>query len=153
MRRDLATLAPVAALPASLRRLDFTAQTAVDAHRLLVLGRQYGGGQVLDFDSWMNAFEHDPEYDRALCLILADAQGVVAVAQCWTSAFIRLLVVDPRAHRRGIGRALLEHVFALFQQRGEGHVDLKVMENNLPARRLYEQAGMEYVLRSELDPR
>jgi ribosomal protein S18 acetylase RimI-like enzyme len=91
--------------------------------------------------------------NRALCLILEDAQGVVAVAQCWTSAFIRNLVVHPRAHRRGLGLALLNRVFFTYRERGEGHVDLKVMESNLRARRLYERAGMQYIQRHELDPR
>jgi ribosomal protein S18 acetylase RimI-like enzyme len=62
-------------------------------------------------------------------------------------------VVHPRAQHRGVGLALLNHAFTVFRQRGEGHVDLKVMESNLGARRLYERAGMRYVTRAELDPR
>ena len=40
---------------------------------------------------------------------------------------------------------------ARFQQRREGFVDLKVLEDNLRAQRLYESAGM-YVVRRELVP-
>jgi ribosomal protein S18 acetylase RimI-like enzyme len=79
--------------------------------------------------------------------------GVVAVAQCWTSAFIRNLVVHPRAQRRGLGIALLDRAFEAFADRREGHVDLKVMESNRTARHLYERAGMDYVQRCELEPR
>jgi ribosomal protein S18 acetylase RimI-like enzyme len=39
----------------------------------------------------------------------------------------------------------------VFEQRREGFVDLKVLENNLRAQRLYESAGM-YVVRRELVP-
>jgi ribosomal protein S18 acetylase RimI-like enzyme len=61
-----------------------------------------------------------------------------AYAQCWTSAYIKNLVVHPRAQRLGLGRALLLNAFKVFQQRREGFVDLKVLEDNLRAQRLYE---------------
>lgn len=77
----------------------------------------------------------------------------MAVTLCWTSAYIRDLVVHPRAQRQGLGFALLNHAFHAFRLRREGQVDLKVMENNLRARRLYERAGMHYVQRGELDQR
>jgi ribosomal protein S18 acetylase RimI-like enzyme len=50
-----------------------------------------------------------------------------------------------------LGRALLLHAFSVFQQRREGFVDLKVLEGNLRAQRLYESAGM-YVVRREAVP-
>jgi ribosomal protein S18 acetylase RimI-like enzyme len=34
------------------------------------------------------------------------------------------------------------HAFIVFQQRREGFVDLKVLEDNRRARRLYESIGM-----------
>jgi ribosomal protein S18 acetylase RimI-like enzyme len=42
---------------------------------------------------------------------------------------------------------LLLHAFSVFQQRREGFVDLRVLEDNLRARRLYENAGMVVVRR------
>jgi ribosomal protein S18 acetylase RimI-like enzyme len=42
---------------------------------------------------------------------------------------------------------LLLHAFQVFKQRGEPYVDLKVLETNLRARRLYESAGMLFVMR------
>jgi hypothetical protein len=47
--------------------------------------------------------------------------------------------------------ALLLHVFKVFQQRREGFVDLKVLEDNLRAQRLYESVGM-FVVRREPVP-
>ncbi|UZJ59672.1 GNAT family N-acetyltransferase [Pseudomonas sp. KU26590] len=153
MRRDLGPALDDPDWPAAVRPVVFTVQNAPAVHQLLMLGREHGGGRVADYATWLGAFETDPEFDQALCLVLEDAQGVVAVAQCWTSAFIRNLVVHPRALRQGLGLALLNQAFAAFRQRGEGHVDLKVMESNLGARRLYERAGMQYIQRHELEPR
>jgi len=153
MRRDLALPRRPVSWPETLHEVPFNAENAAAVHRLLVLGTQHGGGRVADFTTWLRAFESDPEFDRALCLVVEDPLGVVAVAQCWTSAFIRNLVVHPRLQGRGLGSALMARVFEAFAQRNEGHVDLKVMESNLTARRLYERVGMHYVQRCELEPR
>ncbi|MCX7079022.1 MAG: GNAT family N-acetyltransferase, partial [Pseudomonas sp.] len=98
-------------------------------------------------DIWRECFETDAEYDPALCFIASDNQGIIGVAQCWTSAYIKDLVVHPRAQGQGLGRALLLHAFKVFQQHREGFVDLKVLEDNQRARRLYENAGMRVVRR------
>jgi ribosomal protein S18 acetylase RimI-like enzyme len=112
---------------------------------------QDGGGRVPSLEVWQQRFETDPEYDPALCFIATDNAGIVGVCQCWTSAYIKNLVVHPRARGKGLGRALLLHAFNVFQQRREGFVDLKVKEDNLRARQLYESAGM-YAVRRELVP-
>ncbi|WP_268799784.1 GNAT family N-acetyltransferase [Pseudomonas huanghezhanensis] len=151
MRRDITHSPARIEWPASLQSVAFTPDIAFETHQLLMLGRQYGGGRVADLRTWLNAFDTDPEFDRELVLVVRDTLGVVGVAQCWTSAFIRNLVVHPRAQGQGVGRCLLEQAFMAFHQRREGQVDLKVMESNLTARRLYERAGMQYVRRAELD--
>lgn len=153
MRHDLSQLRQTLAWPSSLRRAPLSLKNAAAVYQVLALGHQHGGGSVAQYHAWLEAFENDPECDRHLCFVVEDDVGVVAVAQCWTSAFIRNLVVHPRAHRRGVGLMLLDLVFKAFARRGEGHVDLKVMESNLPARRLYERAGMQYLQRCELQPR
>lgn len=145
MRCECSSVA-VPVWPKNLRLVDFNREISANVHELLILADQGVG----DFDSWLHALEHDPEYDEDLCLIVADQQGIVGVAQCWTSAFIRHLSVHPRARRQGIGRLLLQQARATFARRREAWLDLKVMENNLPARRLYEQAGMRYISRSAL---
>jgi len=75
---------------------------------------------------------------------------VVGVAQGWTSAYLKDLVVHAGHQGQGIGQALLARMFAVYAQRGEPCVDLKVMEDNTKARRLYERAGMVQVKRIEL---
>lgn len=145
MRREcLPAVAP--AWPKHLKRVDFNHENAANVHELLILTDPGVG----NFAIWLQALERDPEYDVNLWTIVADHDGIVGVAQCWTSAFIRHLGVHPRARRQGIGRLLLQQALATFARRGEGWLDLKVMENNLPARHLYEQAGMRYISRSAL---
>lgn len=77
-------------------------------------------------------------------------ETVVGVIVCWTSAFIKDLVVHPDVRHSGIGFALLNHLFAHLSKCGETAVDLHVMENNLKARRLYEKSGMSYLKRFDI---
>lgn len=151
MRRDLTRDAPQALVPQGIELCTYSVELAADVHDLMQLGYRKGGGRVPALDVWQQQFESDPEYDPSLCLIARDAEGVVGVAQCWTSAYIKNLVVHPRMQGRGLGRALLLNAFKVFQQRREGFVDLKVLEDNRRAQRLYESAGM-YVVRRELVP-
>ena len=98
-------------------------------------------------DEWRRQFVTNAEFDPTLCLVASNAGGILGVAQCWTSAFIKNLSVHPCAQGQGLGRALLLQTFQMFKQRGEPYVDLKVLESNGRARQLYESAGMKFVLR------
>lgn len=147
MRRDLSSGVPPSVWPDGVRLSDYRPASAEAVHGLMERGYQQGGGRVPALDVWRERFESDAEYDPALCFIATDAQGIVGVVQCWTSAYIKNLVVHPRAQRQGLGRALLLQAFHAFQQRREGFVDLKVLEDNHRARALYESAGMRVVRR------
>ena len=92
----------------------------------------------------------DAEYDPQLCFVILHEGQVIAVAQAWTSAYLKDLVVHPHHQGQGLGSALLSHVFEVFRQRHEACVDLKVMEHNHRARRLYEQHGMALIRREAL---
>jgi ribosomal protein S18 acetylase RimI-like enzyme len=111
-------------------------------HRLLETAYAHGGGGVAGFATWWEALRADDEFDPSLCFLAVDDDGLLGVAQCWTSGFIKDLAVQLDARRRGIGENLLRHVFGVFRDRGATHVDLKVDAGNLTARRLYERAGM-----------
>ncbi|KAA0985109.1 N-acetyltransferase [Pseudomonas sp. ANT_J28] len=147
MRRNLAEGVPAITWPQGIVLSEYRPERAEAVHRLMELGYQQGGGRVPALDVWQQRFETDPEYDPTLCFIALDTEGIVGVCQCWTSAYIKNLVVHPRAQGRGLGRALLLQAFKVFQQRREGFVDLKVLEDNLRAQRLYENAGMRVVRR------
>ncbi|MVV51609.1 GNAT family N-acetyltransferase [Pseudomonas sp. PB120] len=147
MRRNLAEDVPAIQWPDGIELTHYRPELADAVHHLMQLGYKSGGGRVPALDAWQQRFESDPEYDPGLCFIALDADGVVGVAQCWTSAYIKNLVVHPSAQRQGLGRALVLHTFSVFKQRREGFVDLKVLEDNLRAQRLYESVGMRVVRR------
>ncbi|KAB0500433.1 GNAT family N-acetyltransferase [Pseudomonas vancouverensis] len=147
MRRDLTEVLPSIHWPAGLQFCEYRPELGAAVHRLMEIGYLEGGGRVATLDIWQRQFESDPEYDPELCFIVRDGEGVVGVCQCWTSAYIKNLVVHPRFQGRGLGRALMLRAFKVFQQRREGFVDLKVLEDNHRARRLYESLGMRAVRR------
>lgn len=117
-------------------------------HRLLEVGYAQGGGEVGTFNAWWAGLRNDDEFAEDLCfLAVSDEGGVVGVAQCWTSAFIKDLAVHPLYRRRGIAEALLKAVFYEFHRRGGRQVDLKVrIDNATGALQLYEKIGMREVV-------
>ncbi|MFA0929581.1 GNAT family N-acetyltransferase [Pseudomonas syringae pv. tagetis] len=149
MRRPLAIPVPAAVWPPRVLPQPFTLDRAQEVHHLLALGYANGQGSVPDYKSWLAAFERDPEFDTSRCFVATLDETVVGVIVCWTSAFIKDLVVNPDVRNTGIGSALLNHLFAHLQQCGEAAVDLYVMENNLAARHLYAKSGMSCLRRFE----
>jgi ribosomal protein S18 acetylase RimI-like enzyme len=126
-----------------VRAGEFTPGQAPAVHALLQSAYAQGGGRVVPFGPWWSALAADSEYDPALCFVAQDAHGaLVGVAQCWTSAFVKDLAVHPLWQRRGIGRALMLHVFQAFRQRGAEMVALKVEADNAAAIRFYQRLGM-----------
>lgn len=64
--------------------------------------------------------------------------GAVAWEETVDEVDINRLVVDPGAHRRGVGRALVEEVMS----RADGRrIVVSTGRDNAPARRLYERLG------------
>ncbi|QJI30910.1 GNAT family N-acetyltransferase [Pseudomonas sp. ADAK18] len=147
LRRDLTRPLPSPQWPAGIRLDHYRDELAPAIHAVLRLAQDQGGGRVGGLDRWRQQFVTDAEFDPTLCLVASDANGILGVAQCWTSAFIKNLAIHPAAQGQGLGRALLLHTFQMFQQRNEAFIDLKVRESNLRARQLYESAGMVFVLR------
>ncbi|KFF43977.1 MULTISPECIES: GNAT family N-acetyltransferase [Pseudomonas] len=147
LRRDLTGSLPAPQWPANTRLDHYRDELAPAIHAVLRMTQDQGGGRVASLDEWRRQFVTDAECDPTLCLVAINADGILGVAQCWTSAFIKNLAIHPCAQGQGLGRALLLHSFQVFKQRGEPYVDLKVLESNLRARQLYESADMRFVLR------
>jgi ribosomal protein S18 acetylase RimI-like enzyme len=147
LRRDLTEVIAPPACPTGYRVRTFAVGDAPTVHRLLEVGYAQGGGHIGAFDEWWPNLRDDHEFAPELCFLAVDErQDIVGVAQCWTSAFIKDLVVRPLARRRGIATALLGRVFWEFQRRGAKHVDLKVqVDNPTGAVRLYKELGMREV--------
>lgn len=128
--------------PADVALIPFGASMAPQAHALLVQCYADGHGAVpAGFDTWWFATRHDPEFDAALCFCARRADRLVGFALCWTSAFIKDLVVAPHVRSQGVGEALLRHAFVAFSERGAKEVALKVEVANATALRLYRRVG------------
>ena len=112
--------------PAGIALVPFDAPLAAPAYALLVAAYADGHGAVpADFDTWWSATRHDSEFDAGLCFCAMQYDRLVGFALCWTSAFIKDLVVSPDARGQGVGEALLRHAFAVFSARGASEVALK----------------------------
>ncbi len=148
MRRSLAEPVPQPVWPKGTRVVPFEPERhAPEIHALLVEAYAKGGGYVEPFGIWWPSLKGDAEYDPALCFIAIDERGGIAgVAQCWTSAFIKDLAVQPDRRGQGIGSALILHALRAFRRRGATHVDLKVdADNPSGALRLYRAHGFQEV--------
>ena len=147
LRRDLTDEIADPVWPAGFGLRAFSAEDAAHMHRLMQIAYAKGGGSVGGFDAWWSAVRDDAEFDASLCFIAVDGQGeIVGAAQCWASAFVKDLVVHPRARRRGLAEALLLTAFQAFRRRGAAHVDLKVQTDSpTGAVQLYRRLGMREV--------
>jgi ribosomal protein S18 acetylase RimI-like enzyme len=133
--------------PSGVSAQSFALSDGKRLHALLVDGYRRGGGSVQLFEGWLPEMTSDPEFDPALW-VLADADGVLAGAiLCWTSGFVKDLVVAEPWRGRGLGEALVRRALQLFADRGIGTVELKVHADNASAIELYERVGLRVVER------
>jgi hypothetical protein len=71
----------------------FTLGDAESLHSLLQHGYRRGGGSVAAFETWLAQMTSDGEFDPELWF-LAESRGMlVGVVLCWTSAFVKDVVV------------------------------------------------------------
>jgi ribosomal protein S18 acetylase RimI-like enzyme len=116
-------------------------------HALLAHGYQRGGGTVEAFDIWLPALTGDSEFEPELCFLVEVGDDLAAAAICWSSAFVKDIVVRESWRRRGFAESLLRLAFGTFERRGAPGVELKVQAHNEPAIRLYERVGMRVIER------
>lgn len=143
LRRSLAEPIVPSDLPPGVEWLPLWRSRPTDLHRLLVLAYGEGGGAVGSFDQWWWPLVDDTEFDPALVIVAAGAdQEPLGLVQCWSSSFVKDIVVHPDAQNRGLGSALLTCAFSLLRERGHLHADLKVEQTNSAAQRFYARHGM-----------
>jgi ribosomal protein S18 acetylase RimI-like enzyme len=147
MRVDLPRQTPEPVWPEGTAVRGFTAADAPHVHALLEHGYRNGGGSVAPFGTWLPALTGDSEFDPQTCFLVLAGDELVAASICWTSGFVKDLVVRESWRRHGLGESLLRLAFRTFQERGASRVDLKVEAPNAGAIRLYERVGMYVVER------
>jgi ribosomal protein S18 acetylase RimI-like enzyme len=149
LRKSLTDPPPAPTWPAEIKVTSLTGpHDAMAAHSLLTTAYDLGGGTIDAFAPWWSALTSDSEYDPTLFFLARDGSGeIVGVAHCWTSAFLKDIAVAGPWRRKGIGTALLLHLFHVFKARGAAHLNLKVESDNPSgAERLYHQLGMRPVI-------
>lgn len=142
LRKLLDAPITVPPIPAGVTVVPLWKARPVELHALLRAAYATGGGTVGTFDEWWWPLVEDDEFDPAM-LITAMADGQpVGLIQCWTSSFVKDLVVAPAWRDRGLGAFLLNTAFDRLKQRSNSQVDLKVEASNLSAQRFYRRHGM-----------
>jgi ribosomal protein S18 acetylase RimI-like enzyme len=131
----------------TVRRADYGTD-APAIYRLLEVAFAGTDEQDPPYDEWLAWWTSDLEWDPTAWFVAEAAGELAGVALCWRSGFLKDLAVHPEHRRRGIGRALLLHVFDEFRRRGVATISLKVDANNpTGAVRLYQSVGMDVVER------
>jgi ribosomal protein S18 acetylase RimI-like enzyme len=144
LTRDLETPFPQPQWPPGIAPAPFTEADAAACHKVLLRAYAQGGGDIVSsFEDWWRSTSSDPEFDPELVFLAKADDGTVAgLAICWTSSFVKDLVVDPAFQRRGIGEALLLTAFAALKRRGHSRIGLKLRADNTSgARQLYDRLG------------
>lgn len=104
-----------------------------------------------DFQMWEHFTRGREDYDPSLWFLAMDGDQIAGFSLCRPETnddpamgWVATLGVRRPWRRRGLGRALLEHSFTEFSQRGKSRVGLGVDAQNLTgATRLYLKAGMQ----------
>ena len=148
MRVELGDGAPPAPIwPEGILGTTFREEDARPLHELLEHAYRMGGGSVAPFDEWLPAMTSDVEFDPALWFLARSDDGLAGAVLCWTSAFVKDVVVHETWRRRGLGEALLRQALFAFAARGAAGVELKVHATNAGAIRLYGRLGFVVVER------
>ena len=112
-------------------------------HRLLASAYVQGQGEVGQFAQWWAGVRNDREYERRYMFVAEGTAGEpVAFAHCWSGAFLKDFAIAAEWRRRGLGTALLAHVFEAFRSDGHEALRLKVRPDNRAAIAFYESMGM-----------
>lgn len=131
--------------PAGIRPRLFEPRDAQSLHSLLEHGYRRGGGSVAAFETWFPQMTTDEEFDPQLWFLAESQRMLVGAVLCWTSAFVKDVVVHESWRRRGLAEALLLSAFNALATRGATAVELKVEAANQNAIRVYERLGMQVV--------
>lgn len=142
LRRPMSLPEPPVNMPPGVVIGTIEAADAGAVHRLIQRAYSSGFGTVPDnLLDWWEGLLTDSEFDRNLAFVAKAGGQVVGFCLCWTSSFVKDLVVDAGWRNRGIGSALLSAAIAALRRRGAEELALKVDIYNGTAQRLYRGFG------------
>lgn len=145
LTRDLRVPFPAPQWPPGIALVPFHSEEDAPAcHALLLQAYSAGGGDIASsFEEWWRITANDSEFDPELLFVAKTGDGDIGgLALCWTSGFVKDIVVHPAYRQQGIGKALLLQAFMVLRHRGHSHVGLKLRSDNRSgARRLYDRLG------------
>ena len=122
------------------RPADWDALAAVhDAARLQELAASVG---VEAFKTLAETAEDEGLFDDRLWV--AEVDGAVVGFLAYGDGELTWMYVHPSHQGRGVGTALLRHLFSYAAAQGVHRIELTVLDGN-PARRLYEREGFTLV--------
>ena len=107
------------------------------------------------FEEWRDYFLGGSTFDPSLWFLAEDGDEIAGIALCTAErkpgvGWLNVLAVRRLWRRRGLGSALLLHVFHELRRRGSERAALNVDGENLTgAVRLYESVGMHVAHRSD----
>ncbi len=127
LRRPLNLSAPAIALPEGVEIATLMADDATRVHALLQAAYSTGFGTVPGARS-TGGVAWSPTASTTATSPSSPRRGedVIGFCPCWTSSFIKDLVVDVRWRNRGVGSALLSTAITALRARGAEEVALKV---------------------------
>lgn len=142
LHRPMSLPEPPVKLPQGVTLAPIEAADAGAVHKLLQHAYSSGFGTVPDnLLDWWEKLVTDSEFDRNLTFVARSGGEVIGFCLCWTSSFVKDLVVDAGWRNRGIGSALLSTAIAALRSRGAEELALKVDIYNGTAQRLYRSFG------------
>lgn len=98
------------------------------------------------FERWRDLMMKVSNFDSGLWFLAFHDTELVGAALCFDypqNGWVRQLGVNQEWRRKGLGAALLQHVFGVFQRRGHTRVGLVVDSDNPKAFGFYERVGMQ----------
>ena len=146
MHRDLQGNLPEPQLPAGVSiRTMVQGQDEQAIHALIQAGFDWRERQPQPFEDWKKFMLRPELFDASLWFMAVRRNKIVGACLCFrysTMGWVRQLAVNKTERGQGVGRALLEHAFRVFQTMGMPMVGLAVESANLHAVHFYQTAGM-----------
>lgn len=117
-------------------------------HRFIQTAFQRPGRTPQPFEEWRDFMMRADHFVPDIWFLLLRGEELLGAALCYDYepyGWVRQLAVAEAWRGRGIGSALLTHVFGVFYRRGQTRVALGVEASNENAYRLYQRLGMRRV--------